>query len=356
MSYLGYANPFYHLSRIIRGYLAAPPPHRPMPSDFYIIGHRGAPLVAPENTIAAFAKAVEFGANAIETDVCVTQDDCFILWHDADPNDTVALARQWGGEGLLYVPDVPALGSPWRRPVRELALSVLRTYCRYIRRKPVPDDNEDGEAAAQVVPAVFEDFIAWLWQERRVKHIFLDLKFTPGQENAARSLLMYLYWLSTCGNFRPDLVFHLLSPHLEIVEALLTKARCMPLPATLRLYADFEFPGVCDFARQLGVRHICMGCGMRLWTDFRHEIAEVIAARDDGCFDTVVAWTVNNEASLKELVALGVNGIITDDPALLHSIVMDYGDKRCGLLPLTPPPASEFIGHTTYSWSSEDTA
>jgi glycerophosphoryl diester phosphodiesterase len=264
MSYLGYANPFYHLGRIIRGYLAAPPPHRPMPSDFYIIGHRGAPLVAPENTIAAFAKAVEFGANAIETDVCVTQDDCFILWHDADPNNTLALARQWGGEGLLYVPDVPALGSLWRRPARELALAALRTSCRYIRRKPVPGNNEDGEAATQVVPAVFEDFIAWLWHERRVKHVFLDLKFTPGQEDAALSLLAHLCRLTTCGSFRPDLVFHLLSPHLEIVEALLAKARRLSLPAMLRLYADFELPGVCDFARQLGVRHICMGCGMRL--------------------------------------------------------------------------------------------
>jgi glycerophosphoryl diester phosphodiesterase len=315
-----------------------------MPADFYIIGHRGAPLVAPENTIAAFAKAVEFGANALETDVCVTQDDCFILWHDADPNDTWALARQWGGEGLLYVPDVPALGSPWRRPVCELALTALRASCRYIRRKPVPGATEDGEAAAQVVPAVFEDFIAWLWHERRVKHIFLDLKFTPGQEDAARSLLMYLYRLSTYGSLRPDLVCHLLSPHLEIVEALLAKARRLPLPATLRLYADFELPGVCDFARQLGIRHICMGCGIRLWADFRQEIAEVIAARDDGCFDTVVAWTVNNEASLQELVALGVNGIITDHPALLHRIVMDYGRKRSGLVPLTSPPTSDGVG------------
>jgi len=330
MSYLGYANPFYHLGRIIRGYLAAPPPHRPMPSDFYIIGHRGAPLVAPENTIAAFAKAVELGANAIETDVCVTRDDCFILWHDANPNDTVALARQWGGEGLLYVPDVPALGSPWRRPVSELALSVLRTSCRYIRRKPVPDDARDGEAAAQAVPVVFEDFMAWLYQERRIKHIFLDLKLTPGQEDAARALLTHLCQLSHSADFRPDLVFHLLSSHLEIVEALLAKARRLCLPTTLRLYADFEFPGVCDVARQLGVRHICMGCGMRLWADFRHEIAEVMAARDNGCFDTVVAWTVNSEAALQELVALGVNGIITDEPALLHRIVMD-ANRPCTL-------------------------
>jgi hypothetical protein len=26
------------------------------------------------------------------------------------------------------------------------------------------------------MPAVFEDVIAWLWHERRVKHIFLDRK------------------------------------------------------------------------------------------------------------------------------------------------------------------------------------
>ena len=61
------------------------------------IGHRGAAMFAPENTIAAFAKAIELGANAIETDVCITQDDRFILWHDADPNDAIALARQRSG-------------------------------------------------------------------------------------------------------------------------------------------------------------------------------------------------------------------------------------------------------------------
>jgi hypothetical protein len=73
-------------------------------------------------------------------------------------------------------------------------------------------------------------------------------------------------------------------------------------------------------------------------------------------FDTVVAWTVKNETSLKEFVALGVNGIITDDPALLHSIVMDDSHKRSGLVPLTPPPASECIGQAVYSWSPKDAA
>jgi len=126
----------------------------------------------------------------------------------------------------------------------------------------------------------------------------------------------------------------------------------MTLPSTLRLYADFELPGVCDFARRLGVRNICMGCGMRVWADFRHEIAEVIAARADGSLDTVVAWTVNNEAALKELVALGVNGIITDNPALLYRIALDHCRRRSGLLPRTTPAASECVGQA----ASQDAA
>jgi hypothetical protein len=52
MSYLGYANPFYHLSHIILFVDIWLHRHSClMPSDFYIIGH--------------------------------------YLWHDADPNDTV---------------------------------------------------------------------------------------------------------------------------------------------------------------------------------------------------------------------------------------------------------------------------
>jgi glycerophosphoryl diester phosphodiesterase len=59
-------------------------------------------MVAPENTIAAFAAAVALGANAIETDVCVTRDNYFVLWPDADPHDIVSRAWQMGGEGLPY--------------------------------------------------------------------------------------------------------------------------------------------------------------------------------------------------------------------------------------------------------------
>jgi glycerophosphoryl diester phosphodiesterase len=73
-----------------------------------------------------------------------------------------------------------------------------------------------------------------------------------------------------------------------------------------------------------------MGCGLRTWVDFRHEVARVIAARDAGRLSAVIVWTVNNEAALRELVELGVDGIITDDPMRLQRILLEQGrDHSC---------------------------
>ena len=322
MTYLGSANLFYRLGHTIQGWFAPCSRSRPVPPDFYIIAHRGAARVAPENTLAAFAKALELGANAIETDICVTQDNHFILWHDADPDGLVAMGRQVGVEQLLYKPDVPALGSSWRRPVSQLWLSALRKYYRYKRRVPGRVEEKNTTHRLAIQPALFEDLLAWLRQEHGVRHVFLDLKFAPEQTEAAIALLDRLHGLYTGGSLRPDLVFHLLSPQLEIVQALVAEAQRVPLPSTLRLYADFELPGVCRSTRQLGIRHVSMGCSRRTWGDFRYEIAQVVAARDQGHFDAVIAWTVNNEVQLKDLVNLGINGIITDDPALLQRIMV----------------------------------
>jgi glycerophosphoryl diester phosphodiesterase len=47
-----------------------------------IIAHRGASGYAPENTLAAFWRAVEMGATEVETDVCFTKDGRLLLLHD----------------------------------------------------------------------------------------------------------------------------------------------------------------------------------------------------------------------------------------------------------------------------------
>jgi glycerophosphoryl diester phosphodiesterase len=47
-----------------------------------IIGHRGASAVAPENTLAAFARAMDDGADGIEFDVRLSRDGVPIVIHD----------------------------------------------------------------------------------------------------------------------------------------------------------------------------------------------------------------------------------------------------------------------------------
>ncbi|XP_051005280.1 glycerophosphodiester phosphodiesterase domain-containing protein 4 [Acomys russatus] len=47
-------------------------------------GHRGAPMLAPENTMMSFEKAVEYDASGLETDVYVSFDHVPFLMHDYD--------------------------------------------------------------------------------------------------------------------------------------------------------------------------------------------------------------------------------------------------------------------------------
>ncbi|XP_056140214.1 glycerophosphodiester phosphodiesterase domain-containing protein 5-like [Lampris incognitus] len=74
-----------------------------------LIGHRGAPMLAPENTLMSFEKAVEAGSDGLETDVTISYDGVPFLMHDRTlrrttnirevfPNRTDSLAAMftWG--------------------------------------------------------------------------------------------------------------------------------------------------------------------------------------------------------------------------------------------------------------------
>jgi len=47
-----------------------------------IIAHRGASYLAPENTLSAFRKAMEIGADGVEMDVQQTSDKKLVIHHD----------------------------------------------------------------------------------------------------------------------------------------------------------------------------------------------------------------------------------------------------------------------------------
>jgi len=66
-----------------------------MIQDFLFIGHRGTRRSFDENTILAFKKAIEYGANYIEFDVRKTKDKKLIVIHDS------TLKRTTNGSGLV---------------------------------------------------------------------------------------------------------------------------------------------------------------------------------------------------------------------------------------------------------------
>src|SRR5690606_21321639 len=80
------------------------PSGRGVSSVTIFVGHRGAPTLATENTLASLRAAQHLGADAVEFDVRATKDGAAVLLHDR------TLARLWGCD----------------RPVAELTLAEVR--------------------------------------------------------------------------------------------------------------------------------------------------------------------------------------------------------------------------------------
>ena len=83
---------------------------------FDLQGHRGARGLAPENTLAGFARALEIGVTTLETDLAVTRDGVLVLSHDPVFNPDVVR----GADGAWLVPPTP--------PINSLTLAELKRY------------------------------------------------------------------------------------------------------------------------------------------------------------------------------------------------------------------------------------
>ena len=54
----------------------------------YVVGHRGAAGVMPENTIKGFRYAIELGVDYVECDVHLSRDKQLMVMHDATVDRT----------------------------------------------------------------------------------------------------------------------------------------------------------------------------------------------------------------------------------------------------------------------------
>lgn len=233
--------------------------------------HTGA-LAGLENTMAAFRRAVAEGYDYVETDARVTADGVVLAHHDATLVRTCGVARSIAGSTAAQLRRVRVGG---RQPVPSLA-EVLDA---------LPDTrfNIDLKTDEVTVPLlrVLDELDAW--------HRVCLASFS--ERRLARARHLAGPWLLTS-----------LGP--ASVAAL--RARSV-LPVGLPR-GGLPVGGVVQVPA--GVR------GMRLVD--RRLIAEAHRGGRE-----VHVWTVDDPERMRALLRLGVDGIITDAPDVLHRVLTD---------------------------------
>lgn len=225
------------------------------------IAHRGASGHAPENTLAAFRRAVAQGVSFIETDLHLTRDAHFVAIHDGDVDRTT------GGHGSIHT----------------MTLAEARRL----------DAGSwfASEFAGERIPTLEEvlDFA-----HRHDVVFYLELKPSGfwGGEHALISALRDFDEI-------PRVVIISFDPRIlvslrEIEPTLMTGLLC-----------DGQFERPCEKARQIGARQLAVR-GDLITPQLIHEAHK---------YDLqVICWTINSPAHMRLLADAGVDGIMSDYP------------------------------------------
>jgi glycerophosphoryl diester phosphodiesterase len=266
------------------------------------IAHRGGAEEAPENTLEAFGAAVALGYRSLETDAHVTRDGVVVAFHDprldSRTDRTGAIAAlsiaevEAADAGYVFSPD-GGCSFPFRgRGVRIPRLEEL------LLRWPEARVNIDPKADACVEPlvAVIDRLDAWgrvgigAFSDRRLRRI----------------------------------------------RALSRGRACTSMGP--RAVAGARAAALLGLMRRAGAD--CVQVPLRSGRIPIVTAGFVRAAHRAGL--PVHVWTVNAEASMHELLDLGVDGIMTDRPRLLRDVFAARGlavtgePSRAGV-PSTPP-------------------
>lgn len=228
-----------------------------------VLGHRGSPRFEPENTLASFEAALRAGADGVELDLQLTQDEVLVVHHDPTVRGR-PIARMGLEQFRALAPAAPtfaetlAFFESWPNAYINIELKVPRDPGRAelgASRSPLPD----GRAELLVVR-----LSAWN---------------APTKERT---------WVSS---FSPAALAELTRLNVGVPLALLA-ANEADLIALEDLPVDAVHPQWPLVTRD----------GIDAWK--RMGLA-------------VHVWTVNTVEEANRLLALGVDGLIGDDPALL---------------------------------------
>ena len=259
-----------------------PPPRRRVPrnirSEFLspaaprVFAHRGLTVDAPENTLLAFAQAIAAGASYIETDVHTSADGVAIIAHDAD------LSRVAGRDVRVDQLTAAELG--------KIDLGHGQHFCTLAQALdsfPETRFNIDVKSAPAVNPTIATV------QKFDASHRVLVTSFNERRRSA---------------------VAH----GLPGVASSASAARLLPALLAARFGAVFLVRWALRGLVAVQVPEKAAGI-----TVTRRAVIRAFHAAGV----EVHVWTINDPARMRELLALGVDGIITDRADLALAVVAD---------------------------------
>ena len=248
------------------------------PDPFYrerplIIAHRGASASAPENTLAAFRLALEQGADGIELDVTRCASGEVVVMHDA------TVDRTTDGTGAVLALPLDALraldagswfGAAWSGERVPLLEEVLEEVGGRLRVNI--EIKREGSGGG------LEERVAELVRCHGLQDSVIISSFSPRALRRMRRAA-------------PELPRALLTAWPAPPELILAWAGPLLAPQALHPPHRLVHAASVATAHRLGLR--------------------------------VNAWTVNERADMARMIALGVDGIITDRPAELAHLLAE---------------------------------
>lgn len=236
----------------------------------WIIAHRGASGHAPENTIAAFQRAVELGARFIETDLQLTRDARFVAIHDR------TLDRTTNGHGA----------------VRDSTLAELKQLDAGMWF--------DRPFAGERIPTL-EEVLAFAREHDVVFYLELKYEAAWGMHHALAAAIQ------NSGNAARTIV-------ISFDPGTLKALRQLDASSMMGLLVEGARPDLVKAAVGVGARQLCPR-----WDLVTRDLVEEAHRADL----QVVTWTVDEAGQMRAAIDAGVDGVMTDLPDRLRAVVED---------------------------------
>lgn len=290
---------------------------------FDLQGHRGARGLAPENTLTAFALALKTGVNTLELDVAMTADGVVMVSHDATLNPSIT--RDASGQWLAGTKDAKG------PQISTLTLAQLQTYdvgrvhpdSAYARQFS-SQQPQDG-ARIPTLAAVFElvktrgaDAVRFNI-ETKLSPLEPDATFSP--EVMTRALLQVVREAGMASrvtiqsfDWRSLQLVQHLAPGMP--TACLTAQ--FPGSDTLR---DGRWTAGLRLADYASVPALVKAAACTAWSPNSGALTQALINQAHAMGVQVLPWTVNTPQDMAQLLDWQVDGIITDYPDRLRSVM-----------------------------------